>query len=156
MANHSATKKAIRKTVKKTAINKNKKSRIKTFIKRVVTAVAAGSSEEANKALIEAQVEIMKGVSAKLIKKNTASRKVSRLAKSVKNLATGTGNSADAKPVGSIKTEKAKAAVKSTAKKPAIGKKTATPAAKKSATITAEATPKKETAAKKKAPVAKK
>lgn len=156
MANHSATKKAIRKTVKKTAINKNKKSRIKTFIKRVVTAVAAGSSEEANKALIEAQVEIMKGVSAKLIKKNTASRKVSRLAKSVKNLATGAGNSADAKPVGTIKTEKAKPAVKSTAKKPAIEKKTATPAAKKSTATTAVSISKKETVAKKKAPVAKK
>jgi len=124
MANHSATKKAIRKTVKRTAVNKNKKSRIKTFIKRVVTAVAAGSSEEANKALIEAQIEIMKGVSAKLIKKNTASRKVSRLAKSVKNIAIGVSNSADAKPVESVKTEKAKA-VKSTTKKTTTEKKAA-------------------------------
>jgi small subunit ribosomal protein S20 len=89
MANHSATEKAIRKTVRKTATNKNRKSRIKTFVKRVVTAVAAGSSEEANKALVEAQSEIMKGVSAKLIKKNTAARKVSRLAKSVKNISVG-------------------------------------------------------------------
>lgn len=104
MANHSATKKAIRKTVKKTAINKNKKSRIKTFIKRVVTAVAAGLPEEANKALIEAQVEIMKGVSAKLIKKNTASRKVSRLAKSVKNITVpAESNSAEVKTVETVK-----------------------------------------------------
>ena len=97
MANHSATKKAIRKTISKTAINKNRKSRIKTFIKRVVTAVTSGAQEEANKALIEAQVEIMKGVSANLIKKNTASRKVSRLAKSVKNISLQVAENTDIK-----------------------------------------------------------
>ena len=66
MANHSATKKSIRKTISKTAINKNRKSRIKTYIKRVVTAVEAGTSDVANKALLEAQVEIMRGVASNL------------------------------------------------------------------------------------------
>lgn len=142
MANHSATKKAIRKTVRKTAINKNKKSRIKTFIKKVVTAVAAGLPEEANKALIEAQVEIMKGVSAKLIKKNTASRKVSRLAKSVKNISIAVANnSADTKPTEAVKTENSRAVKTST---------------KKSNTVTGKAAPKKEAAIKKKTSAAKK
>jgi len=86
MANHKATRKAIRKTVRKTVINKNRKSRIKTFIKRVINAVNNGSSKEASNALLEAQSEIMKGVSAKVIKKNTGSRKISRLAKSVKSI----------------------------------------------------------------------
>jgi small subunit ribosomal protein S20 len=85
MANHSATKKAIRKTERKTAINKNKKSRIKTYIKKVLVAVKNGSAEDARKFLIEAQSEIMKGAASKLIKKNTAARKVSRLARLVKH-----------------------------------------------------------------------
>ena len=121
MANHSATKKAIRKTVAKTAINKNRKSRIKTFIKRVVTAVAAGSSEEANKALIEAQSEIGKGVSANLIKKNTAARKVSRLAKSVKNISTGSAAAKTEATKPAAKTEAT--ATKTTTKKTSAPKK---------------------------------
>jgi small subunit ribosomal protein S20 len=86
MANHTATKKTIRKISRKTAINKHRKSRIKTFIKKVTMAILSGSSVEANQALREAQSEIMKGVSIKLMKKNTASRKCSSLAKRVKNL----------------------------------------------------------------------
>ena len=97
MANHSSTKKAIRKTISKTAINKNQKTRIKTYIKRVLTSIKSGSSEDANKAFIEAQSEIMKGVANKLIKKNTGARKVSRLATKVKSIA---GQKAeDTKPV---------------------------------------------------------
>lgn len=84
MANHSSTEKAIRKTVSKTAINKNRVSRIRTFIKKVEKAVIAKDKDGAMQALVTAQSEIMKGVSHKVIKKNTASRKVSRLAKKVK------------------------------------------------------------------------
>lgn len=84
MANHSATKKAIRKTVAKTAVNKSRISRIRTFIKKVESAVIANDKENAKQALIVAQSEIMKGVSCKVIKKNTASRKVSRLSRKVK------------------------------------------------------------------------
>jgi small subunit ribosomal protein S20 len=86
MANHSATKKSIRKTITKTAINKNRKTRIKTYIKRVMLAVESGLAQEANKALIEAQSEIMRGVACNLLKKNTGSRKMSRLAKKVKGI----------------------------------------------------------------------
>ncbi len=86
MANHSSTKKAIRKTERNTEVNKNRKSRIKTYIKKVLAAVDSGSPEEAKKALIVAQSEIMRGVACKLIQKNTASRKVSRLSARVKDL----------------------------------------------------------------------
>jgi small subunit ribosomal protein S20 len=84
MANHSSTKKAVRKTITVTAINRSKKTRIKTYIKKVLAAIESGNKEEANKALIVAQSEIMRGVASNLIKKNTGSRKVSRLASKVK------------------------------------------------------------------------
>lgn len=90
MANHSATKKSIRKTVNKTVINKNRKTRIKTYIKRVINAVESGSSSGATKALIEGQSEIMRGIASNIIKKNTGSRKISRLASKVKAISNGT------------------------------------------------------------------
>mgnify|MGYP005614063219 CR=1 FL=1 len=85
MANHSSTEKAIRKKVKKAAINKSRRTRVRTYIKKVVTAVESASvGDEANKALVVVQSEMMRAVSKGLIKKNTASRKISRLAKKVK------------------------------------------------------------------------
>jgi small subunit ribosomal protein S20 len=85
MANHSSTEKAIRKTVKKAAINKSRRTRVRTYIKKVVTAVESASvGDEANKALVVVQSEMMRAVSKGLIKKNTASRKISRLVKKVK------------------------------------------------------------------------
>jgi small subunit ribosomal protein S20 len=127
MANHSATKKAIRKTVTKTAINKNKKTRIKTYIKRVLAAVQSGSAQEANKALIEAQSEIMSGVACNILKKNTGARKVSRLSKKVKEI---TGASVLSEPA-----KEAKPAVKKATTKPAEAKEVAEkkPATKKPA-----------------------
>lgn len=126
MANHTATKKAIRKTISKTAINKNRKTRIKTYVKRVLTAVESGDTALANSSLREAQSEIMSGVSKKLIKKTTGSRKVKLLAKKVKLLATG-----ELIP----KKTKKKTATKSTASKKtattsAAAKKTTAPAKK--------------------------
>jgi small subunit ribosomal protein S20 len=85
MANHSSTEKAIRKTVKKAAINKSRRTRVRTYIKKVVTAVESSSGgDEAKKNLVALQSEMMRAVSKGLIKKNTASRKISRLAKKVK------------------------------------------------------------------------
>jgi small subunit ribosomal protein S20 len=85
MANHSSTEKAIRKTVKKAAINKSRRTRVRTYIKKVVTAVESSSGgDEAKKNLVVLQSEMMRAVSKGLIKKNTASRKISRLAKKVK------------------------------------------------------------------------
>ena len=51
MANHSSAQKALRQTIKKTLINQNRASRIKTFIKKVLKAVELGSKEEAQAAL---------------------------------------------------------------------------------------------------------
>lgn len=84
MANHSSTKKAVRKVKTVTEVNRNRKSRIKTYIKKVLAAAQNNSSEEAKNVLIKAQSEIMKGVAKGIIKKNTGARKVSRLAKLIK------------------------------------------------------------------------
>ena len=119
MANHSATKKSIRKTVSKTAINRSRKTRIKTYIKRVITAIESGSASEANKALIEAQSEIMRGVASNLIKKNTGSRKISRLASKVKAISTGSLEKKATKPVAKT-ADATKEAAKPAAKKAAI------------------------------------
>lgn len=86
MANHSSAKKAIRQTIKRTLINKHRTSKIRTYLKKVLQAVTNGSKEEARAALITAQSEIMKGVKKKIVKLNTASRKISRLAQKIKNM----------------------------------------------------------------------
>jgi len=122
MANHSSTKKAIRKTERNTEVNKNRKSRIKTYIKKVLAAVDSGSPEEAKKALIVAQSEIMRGVACKLIQKNTASRKVSRLSARVKDLVL---NPQEAKKTITTKPSATAAAKKSATKKAGTVKKAA-------------------------------
>ncbi len=125
MANHSSTKKAIRKTERNTEVNKNRKSRIKTYIKKVLAAVESGSPEEAKKALVVAQSEIMRGVACKLLQKNTAARKVSRLSAKVKDI---TLNPQPAKTTIAVKPKKATAKKVDTAKKAAV-KKVAEPKA---------------------------
>ena len=122
MANHSSTKKAIRKTERNTEVNKNRKSRIKTYIKKVLAAVDSGSPEEAKKALIVAQSEIMRGVACKLIQKNTASRKVSRLSARVKDLVL---NPQEAKKTITTKPSATAAAKKSATKRASADKKAA-------------------------------
>lgn len=84
MANHSSSKKSVRKTVKRTKINQARESRIKTFISKVEAAIAGGKKEEAQAALRTAQSEIMRGVTKNILKLNTASRKISRLSAKVK------------------------------------------------------------------------
>ena len=87
MANHTATKKSIRKTVTVTAKNRSRKSRIKSFVVKVEAAIAAGDKSQAQSAFKAAQPEIMKGVSKGVLKIGTASRKVSRLSAKVKAMA---------------------------------------------------------------------
>lgn len=86
MANHSSAKKAIRQTVKQTIVNKNRISRIRTYVKKVLAAVNSGSRDLANTAFINAQSEIMKGVTKKVLKLNNASRKISKLSLKIKNM----------------------------------------------------------------------
>ncbi|ADE30176.1 30S ribosomal protein S20 [Rickettsia prowazekii] len=86
MANHSSAKKVVRQTVKRTLINKKRSSAIKTFIKKVIHEISRGNKEDANLALSIAQSKIMQGVKKNIIKLNTASRKIRRLSKQIKNL----------------------------------------------------------------------
>jgi small subunit ribosomal protein S20 len=86
MANIKSAKKRILTTAKKTEANTARRSRIRTFIKRVVTAIEAGNATEAKTALLQAQPEIDRGVSKGILKKNTAARKMSRLSATIKAL----------------------------------------------------------------------
>ena len=86
MANIKSAKKRILVNEKKAAQNQMIKSAVKTEIKKVRAAVEAGNKEEAAKALLAATSAIDKAESKGVIKKNTASRKVSRLALAVNKL----------------------------------------------------------------------
>ncbi len=86
MANTLQSKKRIRRNERRAEINKARVSRIRTSIRKVDEAIAAGDKAVAAEALKAAQPEIMRGVTKGVLHKNTASRKISRLAKSVKAL----------------------------------------------------------------------
>lgn len=87
MANHKSSEKRNRQTIKRTENNRMRESRIKTFLRKVEEAIAAGSKTAADEALKAAQPELMRGVSKGVLKKETASRKMSRLSSRVKKLA---------------------------------------------------------------------
>ena len=86
MANHKSAVKSHEKSVVKRDKNIALLSRIKTFIKKVETAITAKDNNSAQEHLRVAESELMKGVKKKVLKHNTASRKVSRLTKKVKSL----------------------------------------------------------------------
>ncbi len=86
MAHHASAKKRIRQTERRTEVNRSRVSRIRTFVKKVETAIAGGDKTVAAEALRVAEPELMKGVQAGVLHKNTASRKVSRLAARIKSL----------------------------------------------------------------------
>ena len=79
MANTSSAKKRIRRDERKSHVNISRRSRIRTYIKRVEAAIEEGNKDAASAALKEAQPEMMRGVSRGVYKKNTAARKISRL-----------------------------------------------------------------------------
>ncbi|MBF0167799.1 MAG: 30S ribosomal protein S20 [Alphaproteobacteria bacterium] len=86
MANHKSAKKRIRQTARRTDVNTARKSRIRTFVKKVETAITAGDKVAAQAAFKEAQPEMARGVTKGVLNKNTVSRKISRLAKGIKAL----------------------------------------------------------------------
>ncbi len=86
MANTPSAKKAARKIAHRTAINKTRRSRMRTFIRQVEEAVARGDQSRAAEALRRAEPEIMRAAQKGVVHKNLASRKVSRLAARVKSL----------------------------------------------------------------------
>jgi small subunit ribosomal protein S20 len=83
MANTPQAKKRIRRNADRMAINHARISRIRTFVKQVESAIAAGKKKEAAEALKKAQPELARGVSRGVLHKNTVARKLSRLSKRV-------------------------------------------------------------------------
>lgn len=86
MANSPQAKKRARQIERRTEVNKTRRSRIRTYLRKVEEAIAGGDKAVAADALKSAQPEIMRGVTKGLFHKKTASRKVSRLAARVKAL----------------------------------------------------------------------
>lgn len=86
MANTPSAKKAARKIARRTAVNKSRRSRVRTFVRKVEEAIASGDATAAAAALRDAQPELQRAASKGVLHRNTASRKISRLASRVKAL----------------------------------------------------------------------
>ncbi|WP_207480689.1 30S ribosomal protein S20 [Arenibaculum pallidiluteum] len=86
MANTKSAEKRIRTTERRTAINRSRVSRIRTFVKKVELAIATGDKTAAAEAFKAAQPEMMRGVTKGVLHKNTVSRKLSRLTARIKAL----------------------------------------------------------------------
>ena len=86
MANTPQAKKRIRRNQARAVVNKNRVSRIRTLVKKVEAAVAAGDKDAAATALKAAQPEMARGVAKGVLHKNTVARKLSRLTRRVATL----------------------------------------------------------------------
>ena len=86
MANTPQSKKRARQSEARYAVNKARRSRIRTFLRKVEEAIASGDHAAAAEALKNAQPELARGVSKGVLHKNTVSRKISRLASRVKSV----------------------------------------------------------------------
>lgn len=84
MANTKSAKKAARQTERRALINKSRRSRMRTFVRKVEEAIASGDKAAADLALRAAQPEIVRTAQKGVIHKNTASRKISRLSARIK------------------------------------------------------------------------
>jgi small subunit ribosomal protein S20 len=84
MANTAQSKKRARQADARYAVNKARRSRIRTFLRKVEEAIASGNSDAAQAALKAAQPELARGVTKGVLHKNTVARKMSRLASRVK------------------------------------------------------------------------
>lgn len=86
MANNPGAKKAIRKIARRTEVNKARRSRVRTFVRKLEEALDAGDASSAKAAFQLAQSELMRAVGKGVIHKNTGARKVSRLAARLRKL----------------------------------------------------------------------
>lgn len=86
MANHASALKRVRRNDKRAIVNTARKSRIRTYLKRVEQAIESGDKAQAQSALQEVQPELYRGVSKGLLHKNTVARKMSRLSARIKAL----------------------------------------------------------------------
>ena len=87
MANTASAKKSVRKIERRTAVNRSRRSEMRTYVRRVEEAIASGDAAAAQQALNDAAPTIMRAAQKGIVHVNTASRKVSRLTKRVKALA---------------------------------------------------------------------
>jgi small subunit ribosomal protein S20 len=87
MANTASARKRIRQTERRTARNQARKSRMRTFVKKVETAIASGDKAKAAEALRAAQPEMQRAAGKGVIHSNTVARKISRLSARIKALA---------------------------------------------------------------------
>ncbi|MCQ2741535.1 MAG: 30S ribosomal protein S20 [Alphaproteobacteria bacterium] len=86
MANHKSAKSRIVRNNKRAVINGARRSRVRTFVKKVEAAIAAGDKELAAASFKTAESEFMRAVRKGVFAMNTASRKISRLAQKIKAL----------------------------------------------------------------------
>lgn len=86
MANHKSAQKRIRRNERRRVINRDRVSRIRTFVKKVETAIAAGDKNAAQVAFASAMPEMHRGVSKGVLHRNTVARKLSRLSVRIKAL----------------------------------------------------------------------
>jgi len=86
MANTASAKKRIRQTAKRTEVNRNRMSRVRTFVRKVEEAIASGDKAAAEAAYKAAMPEMHRGVSKGVLHRNTVARKLSRLAGHIKAL----------------------------------------------------------------------
>jgi small subunit ribosomal protein S20 len=87
MANTSSAKKAVRKIERRTAVNRTRRSQMRTYVRKVEEALATGDANAAQAALSEAEPLVMRAAQKGILHKNNASRKISRLTVRVKALA---------------------------------------------------------------------
>ena len=86
MAHHRSAAKRYRQTVRRTAVNASRKSRLRTFLKQLERAIASGDKEAARNALKVAQPDLQRGVNKGVAHQRTVSRKLSRLSARIKSL----------------------------------------------------------------------
>ena len=84
MANTASAKEAVRSQARKTDVNRNRRTMVKTNLRRVEDAISKGDKAAASEALKAAEPAMMRAVSKGVFHKNTAARKISRLSKRVK------------------------------------------------------------------------
>lgn len=87
MANTSSAKKATRQTIRRTAVNKARRTKMRSAVRSLEEALAAGDRAQAETAFLEAQTALMRSAQQGIVHANTASRKVSRMAQRLKAMA---------------------------------------------------------------------
>jgi small subunit ribosomal protein S20 len=87
MANTTSAKKATRKIARRTAVNKSRRTQMRSSVRSVEDAIKRGDRNAALKAMVQAEPELMRAAQRKIVHKNNASRKISRLAHQIAKLA---------------------------------------------------------------------